>query len=40
MYHQDGRELAENRKPTQADQGIQPDISRTFVSPWQTEHDR
>ena len=38
MDHQHGRELPENGKPTQADQRIQPDVSRTLVNPWQTEH--
>ncbi len=38
MHHQNGRELADHGKPAQPDQSIQPHVSRTLISPWQTEH--
>ena len=38
MHHQHRRDLAENGEPAQADQRIQPNVARTFVSPWQTKH--
>ncbi|MGB6322330.1 MAG: hypothetical protein WBF64_12435 [Xanthobacteraceae bacterium] len=38
MNGQDRRELAENRKPSQTDQGIEPHVARTLVSSWQTKH--
>ena len=38
MYHQNRRELAEHREPTQPDQRIQPHIARPLIGPRQTEH--
>jgi hypothetical protein len=38
MHDQDGRQLAANRKPAQADKRIQPHVARALMSPWQTKH--